>query len=277
MGNILKERDSILNQNVYKINNLKVYQYGNVVKLIYFKKPTRAKGFECEKDKIPAVIPQAESIEQLNEWFEKANNEKAEKLKANVRRAKNRVYELAMCNEWEYFATFTINGDKWPRNKLHEFYQKFSKWLNNFNSRNNCSIKYVIIPELHKDEKNWHFHGLIKGIPSNELTKFVAGVHPIKLVNSDYLNWQSYEKKFGFCSFGKVKDAEKVAVYVTKYITKQLTDSKIEMGKHLYYASQGLQGRELVYDDVYYPKAEQEWDFENDFVCIKTLKGGESL
>ena len=71
MGNILKERDSILNQNVYKINNLKVYQYGNVVKLIYFKKPTRAKGFECEKDKIPAVIPQAESMEQLNEWFEK--------------------------------------------------------------------------------------------------------------------------------------------------------------------------------------------------------------
>ena len=277
MGNILKECDGILNHNVYKINNLKVYQYGNVIKLLYFKKPTRAKGFECKKEKIPEVIPQAESIEQLIEWFEKANAKKAEKLKANVRRAKNKDYELAMCNEWEYFATFTIKGDKWSRGQLHEFYGKFSKWLNNYNCRKKCNVKYVISPELHKDKKNWHFHGLIKGIPEDELKKFVKGMHPEKLVNSDYLNWGSYEKKFGFCSFGKIKDPERVAVYITKYVTKQITETKIEVGKHLYYASKGLKGRELIYDDEFYPKEGQEWDFENDFVCIKTLKEGETL
>lgn len=64
----------------------------------------------------------------------------------------------------------------------------------------NCDIKYLLVPELHSDMKNWHFHGLITGIPAAELVQFQLGMKmgkhiSEKVSNGDLVyNWTRYEK-----------------------------------------------------------------------------------
>ena len=56
----------------------------------------------------------------------------------------------------------------------------------------------------------------------------------------EIFEWTSYRKKFGFCELEKVRDRNKAASYVTKYITKDLLKSVSELNHKSYYCSQGL-------------------------------------
>lgn len=88
-----------------------------------------------------------------------AGNE--EKLPENVRRAKSKVFELALCNDFTYFCTLTFSPEKVKdRYDLEGCMKAFCKWLNNYNCRKASSaIQYLLIPEPHQDGA-WHLHGL---------------------------------------------------------------------------------------------------------------------
>lgn len=141
-------------------------------------------------------------------------NTNEQKLENNLSRASTNILEIAMCNEWDYFFTGTIDPKKYDRSKFDMFYKDFSKWLQNYNARKGFNIKYIIIPELHHDKENWHMHGLLKGLPMEllEINKF------------GYLDWEDYSKKFGYCSFAPVYDNKGISLYVTKYIRKNISD-----------------------------------------------------
>lgn len=162
-----------------------------------------------------------------------------------VSRAKGRIYELAACNEWGYFITCTLDAAKYDRHNLPKFRRDFAQFLRNQRRLHGYDIKYLLIPEQHADGA-WHLHGLITGVPDNELSKFVAGQHPQKLIKGGYKNWAKYAERFGFCSLGRVRNHKAVAAYITKYVAKSLADSPISCGGHLYYASQGLNGAAIV-------------------------------
>ena len=85
-------------------------------------------------------------------------------------------------------------------------------------------------------------HGFLSGLPDSHLTSFIPGVHPPKLIDKGYKNWEAYESKFGFVSVDLIKSDEGCARYVTKYISKNLEKSVTELGAHMYYCSKGLQG-----------------------------------
>lgn len=199
---------------------------------------------------------------ELDIEYTKKNTVNTVKLSNNIIRAKSRVLELALCNDWEYFVTFTINPDKYDRYNLKTYYRDLSEFLHNFNRRRlpDIKVKYILIPEMHKDGA-WHMHGLLQGLQSSDLY----------INDNGYLGWQEYEHRFGFISLGKVKDNDRVAFYITKYITKEMDKTVSELGCHLYYSSKGLQSAEQLYRGK--ARLHCNWDYEHpDGYCrVKTF------
>lgn len=170
---------------------------------------------------------------------ERKGDPTADKLSQALSRAKSVIQQVAICNDWDYFFTCTIDPEKWSRFDIDVFRVKFPQWIRDYNKKHHLQIKYLIVPETHKDGAV-HIHGLLKGLPDSFLTPFERFVHPHKLVEGAYLNWRDCSYKFGFCSLAPVRDPIAVGFYVCKYLTKDLARDLVGYGSHLYYCSLGL-------------------------------------
>lgn len=176
-----------------------------------------------------------------------------EKMREAKSRARARIFELAFCNEWQWFFTGTLNSQKYDRTNLNKFHKDLTQWLRDYaKNRKIPKIDFLLIPELHKDGKSWHMHGLLRGLPVECLHQFRIGdimgkglADKVQAGDVVY-NWEAYEKKFGFCDLEPVKDSEAVSKYCCKYITKSLQHSVKESGAHMYYHSRGLLRSEVV-------------------------------
>ena len=164
------------------------------------------------------------------------------KTKESLCRARNKIIELAYCNEWTYFFTATFDPKKvGDRSNKKETLAKLVKWLQN--KGRTSGIKYLLIPELHSDGIGLHAHGLLYFDEPPDVTPFKDITDrpiPKKLAESEYLNWNDYERKFGFCSLGQIKSKKAIAFYMSKYITKGLANAIKDFSAHVYYASKGL-------------------------------------
>lgn len=180
-----------------------------------------------------------------------------EKLANNLVRAKTTIKEIALCNDFQWFVTLTIDKSKFDRYNLEGYKKSLGKWLNNYQYRRKCKIEYLLIPEFHKDGAV-HMHGLISGIPETDLTINEHG----------YLDWVLYHDKYGYILLSPIKDKIKCANYITKYISKSLIEHSGELNKHLYMCSKGLKRGEVVY------RQEAEltvFDYENEYCQIKII------
>lgn len=98
------------------------------------------------------------------------------------RRAKARIFDLALCNyDFKYFVTWTLSADKCDRYDYKAIVRNLGQWLDNRVRRS--GLKYLIVPELHKDGAV-HFHGLtndaISVVPSDTWVHPDTG-RPVKL------------------------------------------------------------------------------------------------
>lgn len=199
-----------------------------------------------------------------------------DKLAQSLSRTKRTIFELAACNEWKYFGTFTLDPEKYNRTDLNRYRTDLAQWIRYTNRKYGCSIKYLFIPELHKDNSSWHIHGLMHGIPEHLLKRFSIGdvmgkkLSDKVLRGDEVFNWEAYEKKFGYCSLEPLRSLEAASKYVTKYITKDLFRSVTELNAHMYFASQGLKRAERIKKGTLLN--EIEYDYENDFYSVRTLK-----
>lgn len=151
----------------------------------------------------------------------------------NYKRAKNKIYDYARCNMWDYFLTFTFNPDKVDRTNYDECRKKLTKWLNNISQRYcNGELKYIIVPELHSDGVSYHFHGLLSNCDG---IIFVPSGH---IDNNGRTIYNLPQYKLGFTTATAITDTNKVCSYLAKYVTKQL-DLKLK-GKRRYLASTNL-------------------------------------
>lgn len=64
-----------------------------------------------------------------------------------------------------------------------------------------------------------------------------------------------YHAKFGFCSLGAIRNPIGCAFYVSKYISKDLRDSGVPVGKDLYYSSRGLD-RSVLHSQLFESSSE---------------------
>jgi hypothetical protein len=198
--------------------------------------------------------------------------ENLHKLDESISRTRSKVFEICLCNEFDYFFTLTVNAEKHDRYDLEEYHGKLSKWLNNYNSRKGADIKYILVPEQHKDGA-WHMHGLLKGLPESHLTPFSMNDDiPEKLKQRicdghEPQNWTAYSNAFGWVSLERIRDKGKSAGYVSKYITKQATHSQIKKHDHMYYCSKGLKRAERVFVGLL--RQGFTPDYKNDFAAVK--------
>lgn len=198
------------------------------------------------------------------------------KLAASLSRTKSTIFELALCNEWEYFVTLTLNPEYHDRKDLKKYKTKLSIWIKNYNRLHKTNIKYLLIPEQHSDKTSWHMHGLMAGLPIEHLYKFTKKEKlPLKMIieiarGHKLYNWPAYAKTFGYVSISEIESLEGVSKYITKYITKELYSTRISPNEHLYYCSQGLKRAEIIYRGQLVKELDEE--YSNEYVKIKTVK-----
>ena len=155
---------------------------------------------------------------------------KEENARRSFNRTKQTIFTYSRCANWEKFITVTFNGDLVDRYNFDECSRLIRKWLNN-QRRNAPELKYLIVPELHKDGAI-HFHGLlantgnIKFSDSGKRTRDKSTIYNISKWN------------YGFTTAIEVHDTHGISKYLAKYITKELCD--ITTGKHRYFASNNL-------------------------------------
>jgi len=194
------------------------------------------------------------------------------RAKCNIRRAARQIEAYALCNEWEWFATFTLAASKRDRSDLDAFRTAFTKFICN-SRRTYPELACLLVPELHLDGENWHMHGLIRGLPVDALRLFTLSEKlpkyiKLKLKSGDKVyDWTGYRDRFGFCDLEAVKCRDAAARYITKYITKDImgaTAESIALGKHLYYPSRGLNLPVLV--EIENPQDIMPQGISDDFV-----------
>ena len=173
------------------------------------------------------------------------------KLDSSLSRSRRVILELALCNPWDWFCTFTISPEKADRFDLNGWYKGFTQWLRD-NRKKGLEIAYLFVPERHGDGA-WHMHGLLRG--NMELVSFAEerkqGLSvPDFLVDGGYYDWPAYRERFGFCSLGRIHNPVATAFYCQKYVTKEQNRMVTELGSKCYRASQGL-NRSVPRGDVY--------------------------
>lgn len=195
------------------------------------------------------------------------------KLDNNLVRVKTRLYELLVCNPWQYFCTFTIDPKKYDRYDLKAFFSAFAHYIHNINNRRGCSIRYVFVPELHQ-KGAWHLHGVMSGLPREYLSEFDLDrklpryIRKKRKRGEDVYNWHGYAIRFGFCDIEPVRSQEGACGYLLKYITKDLRRCVSDFNAKMYYCSRGLKRPELVKSEIAdYPIALP--DFENEYISRK--------
>ena len=208
-----------------------LYNYNNNNFRIVRVKSCRNSGFEEIKKRNTFVDVNSEEIQRQS-----------------LSRTKRNIRELALCNNFEYFATFTVNSEKCDRYSLNDVQDKLKKVLHKI-KRNNKNFAFLIITEKHKDGA-FHFHGLVKGITD------------LYINNNGYLSSSIFDNELGFNSFSKIKDYSKCCNYILKYITKDCIKNS---HNQIYISSRGL--KKAVKEE--FANIDFVPTFSNEFVAIK--------
>lgn len=195
------------------------------------------------------------------------------KLADNLTRARSRVQELALCNPWQWFVTFTLDKTKYDRHDLAKFSKDLGQFIRDWRKRQGADVKYLLIPERHKDGA-WHMHGFLMGLPAEHLRRFLlSDLLPAKIrarikEGKSIYTWEAYARRFGFADIEPIENGEAAGNYILKYITKDTARSISALGAHMFYASQGLEGAQVIYRDMLDKQIEAP-DYKNDYCTVK--------
>lgn len=212
-------------------------------------------------------------IEEERKYTPKGEAGNEEKLENNLSRTRSRIFELALCNPWEWFITLTLDRKKYDRRDLPKFIKDFSQMVRDYRKKTGNAVKYLLIPERHKDGC-WHLHGFLLGIPAEALHAFQRSEHlPHRILERlksgvQIYTWQAYTQRFGFAVFEKIANHEAASKYITKYITKEAMNTITELNAHAFYASKGLQHSEVLMQDIL-AQAIQNPDYQNEYCAVK--------
>jgi hypothetical protein len=199
------------------------------------------------------------------------------------------MIDLAECNEFDKFATFTFDPKKHPLCKDYEYAKKIIiKWLKN-QQLTHGSFRYILVPER-QSSGNIHFHALLGGFTGkyyktnirNKGRKDERQCYKIK----------SWETRYGFADMEDISYKQRAANYIAKYINKDMTRTHTPesegMDKHTqiiqkngkrYFSSKGLNKPTRKYNEhLDHVISENNLDmetkdeFENDFAIITTYR-----
>lgn len=146
----------------------------------------------------------------------------------SVSRTRNNLSDIVKCNNFELFCTFTFDRRKVDRYSLNSCYRVMSTWLHSQQIKANGDLRYVVVPERHKDGA-LHFHALISGLK----TPLKDSGH----VQNGRTIYNIPGYRSGFSTAVKIDNIDKVSSYIRKYITKDMIK---EFGRRRYFCSRNL-------------------------------------
>lgn len=220
--------------------NVRIKRYLDTEQIQIFSEPLKSCGSEREDDRkvnweTGEIVPLNRKLiynpfdDEMVIGCNMGNEE--DNLERSVRRTKNKIYDIARSNNWEWFFTFTLNKEKADRYDYGDVTLKLSKWLNNM--RRTCpDMKYLVVPEQHKDGA-WHFHGLFCGV---ENMKFV---HSGKRDKKGRVIYNVGKYKLGFTEATKIDSVARAMSYIGKYTTKDLC--AVTKGHKRYWCSRNVE------------------------------------
>lgn len=173
------------------------------------------------------------------------------------RRAAAKVREIALCTEFKYFVTLTLDAARVDRYDISAIMRKVSAWLDNNVRRH--GLAYVLVPELHKDGAV-HFHGFFNAalpVTDSGTLSVTGSKKPRKprsaaqraewLASGGHVVYNLSGWPLGFSTAIELYGGYAAAVgYVCKYVRKQ--QSKI--GGRWYYSGGKLGQPKVSYPDV---------------------------
>lgn len=179
-------------------------------------------------------------------------------LESSQQRAKARVRDIALCNPFEYFFTWTIAPNLLDRYAPEAIYHKARTFLSNAVRRKEFS--YLIVPEYHEkkpseDKPAIHLHGLCTlGRVRIERARDKRGRRMTDDEGRPVYNMLDWKYGFSHC-VPLDENRERTANYIAKYITKNDGAEKI-FGKWYLHSRDLVKGPEIIplppenYDEV---------------------------
>lgn len=208
--------------------NVKVNRYLSDIEVVVYKKPICKKekeietcivekdGFGYEVDKKELFLYEDRN-KSLTEIFESSA---FHSLMVSHNRTKQKIYNYARANKWEWFFTFTFSPDKVDRFDYDEVTVLMSDWLNYMFHHNKANqLRYLIVPEKHKSGA-WHFHGVFSGLDYDTWKLIFSGKYHY---GEPIYNVASFP--YGFTTSTAIHSSQAVSHYICKYVTKDLLDS----------------------------------------------------
>lgn len=203
----------------------KIRRTGNKYEIVFYNsKPPQN---ETTQDTPPLPLREPKQL-TLEQWQEDTRNYELEAQ----HRAKRKVIDYGLNNEWTHFVTVTYDRKKIDRNNAEVVRLSTMKALNNYRNRYDKDFAYLLIPEPHKDGAV-HFHGFIILGDTNQdqLTqRYCHKTHKHYYI-SEYLF-----KRFGANRLESINSLEYSSYYISKYTTK---DNSRVFNRY-YFASKGL-------------------------------------
>lgn len=212
-------------------------------------------------------------IEEERKYTPKGEAGNVGKLDNNLSRTKSRIFELALCNPWQWFVTLTLDSKKYDRRNLAKFLKDLSQLIRDYRKKTDNPVKYLLIPEHHKDGC-WHMHGFFMGLPAESLHAFQHTEHlPLRILQrlesgTQVYTWAEYAARFGYAVFEPIGNQEAISKYITKYITKESMNTITALNAHAFYASKGLEHSEIIMQDIL-EHGIQVPDYQNDYCTVK--------
>jgi hypothetical protein len=192
------------------------------------------------------ISAETSTTQPKNENFKKSyqNENRSQELEEHCKNVslsatKNRIYNIARSNTWDWFITLTFDRNKTDSSDYDMIIHRLHIFLNNIQKRKCPDLKYLIVPELHGDKEHYHFHGLISGCDNMRFCfsgRFDKKGNPIYNI----LDWN-----YGFTTATQIQDTQKASSYITKYITKD-TEMKLK-NKKRYLCSRNIERTQPEY------------------------------
>ncbi len=239
--------------------NCRLYSYPSGNHVTFFKKTVTRKEKDIDNDTV-----KKENIHFTKSHVDENRTQEAEAHSKNVSlsASKNRIYNIARSNTWEWFITLTFDRNNNDSSDYEIVTRRLKTFLNHLQQRKCPDMKYLIVPELHADKEHYHFHGLLSNVDNLRFCfsgKFDKKENPI----FNILDWT-----YGFTTATQVKDTNRASSYITKYVTKDI-DLKLK-NKKRYLCSRNIDRTEPEFMMMY------EEDFlevyADDIVYAKNVK-----
>lgn len=212
------------NERVDKMYNVKVSQYLESTEIVYYSNVIT--GHEKEKDSF--IVERDNDIYELYSFMAFGTKSQKEIKEENplhsfyvsYNRTKNKIYNYARDNVWEWFLTFTFDPKKVDSFNYDEVVKCMHDFLWYMVRTSKTDTKYLIVPEKHKSGR-YHLHGVFSNMDMS-LWKFQYSGHTTKGGLPIY-NIGGFP--YGFTTATQVQSTTRVSHYISKYITKDMFDS----------------------------------------------------